>query len=115
MRVYTFLPCILIGLTLCFNVQAKKTELFSYSKQKIEQQFEQLNRVKNFVKEKEGITFTQLQKQEPSLLKGLHLTGNTSGISDAILPEPPLGDPILFLGASSRLGRYFNSISYHRQ
>ncbi len=83
-------------ITLSVSMAAEPAESFQYNEKDITAEFEQLNKIEQYVQNNEGTTLDELQNQNSELVKDLNISAETS--SSIAAKELPLGVPAFWWG-----------------
>lgn len=85
-------------LTLTFTtvLATEPDDVFNYDDENLSAEFEQLNKIENYVQQNEGVTLEELQANKAELVDGINISADASGAVAA--DEMPLGIPAFWWG-----------------
>lgn len=85
-----------LSLSLGVALATEPTQAFDFEDENLEAEFEQLNKIENFVQSNEGVTLNELKANNSSLVDGITLSGDAAASVSA--DELPLGIPAFWWG-----------------
>jgi hypothetical protein len=88
---------ICVGAFLSLFAKASNADLFTYNADQVNQELIQLQNLEDYVAANPGITLTNLQSENNSLVANLNMGTNTMG-GFSLFGEPPLGIPSFLWG-----------------
>ena len=91
-----FILCFIALSSSIFTINASNTDLFSYNKNEVEAQLDELTQLENYVNDNQGVTLNDLQNSNSNILESLNLN-ESNGINFS-MAEPPLGIPSFIWG-----------------
>jgi cytochrome c biogenesis protein CcdA len=86
----------LLSLSFATAVATEPVDEFNYEKENISAEFEQLNKIENYVQQNEGLTLEALKAEKSDLVDGITLSADSS--SAVAADELPLGIPAFWWG-----------------
>ncbi|SOE21416.1 hypothetical protein SAMN06298216_1886 [Spirosomataceae bacterium TFI 002] len=93
-KILSFLT--ILSLTFTTAIASEPVDEFNYEGENISAEFEQLNKIENYVQQNEGLTLEGLKAEKSDLVDGISLSADASAAVAA--DEMPLGIPAFWWG-----------------